>query len=232
MTHWCRDIPRDEAVRASEDGRSDPLPTLEECIAAASPLPGRVEGTHWADWERLRAERITQALTADRFASAVAEADRLKARVAELEAAPAASGAANSSGSPESSEPDAWGVRRKGGVDAVVHRLFRSSAEQSAEQYGGTVVPLFTSPPPARGWLTEEERRWVEDIKDNCVLPYKGMKCMEAILARSTTPPDVVLPAANRAAAPTYVEIVEDRDGQWLAALAAAGVPVKEVGRE
>ena len=57
MTHWCRDIPRDEAVRAAEDGRSGPLPTLEEAIAAASPLPGRVEGTHWADWERLRDER-------------------------------------------------------------------------------------------------------------------------------------------------------------------------------
>ena len=44
--------------------------------------------------DALRAERITQALTADRFAAAVAEADTLKARVAELEAAPAASGAA------------------------------------------------------------------------------------------------------------------------------------------
>ena len=101
MSHWCHDIHRDEAVRAAEDGRDCPLPTLEEAIAAASPLPCRVEGTHWADWERLRAERdtairerdklrserITQALTADRFAAAVREADRLKARVAELEGA-------------------------------------------------------------------------------------------------------------------------------------------------
>ncbi len=36
--------------------------------------------------DALRAERITQALTADRFAAAVMEADTLKARVAELEA--------------------------------------------------------------------------------------------------------------------------------------------------
>ena len=31
---WCRDIQRDEAVRAVEDGRQGPLPTLEEAIAA------------------------------------------------------------------------------------------------------------------------------------------------------------------------------------------------------
>jgi hypothetical protein len=34
MTHsWCRDIPRDEAVRAAEDGRPGPLPTLADVIA-------------------------------------------------------------------------------------------------------------------------------------------------------------------------------------------------------
>jgi hypothetical protein len=36
MTHsWCRDVQRDEAVRAAEDGRSGPLPTLEEAISRA-----------------------------------------------------------------------------------------------------------------------------------------------------------------------------------------------------
>ena len=34
MTNWCSDPSRDEAVRAAEDGRSGPLPTLEEAIAA------------------------------------------------------------------------------------------------------------------------------------------------------------------------------------------------------
>ena len=186
MTHWCHDIPRDEAVRASEDGRSGPLPTLEECIERVterrpvdaggggnvtrglrterveidlppSPEPSvarvtlefsgrlRAAPSQWPwdlilsgacvvrsepgdffrvveesdrlevrvsvlqaavesarnerdaairERDTLRAERITQALTADRFAAAVAEADTLRARVAELEAAPAASGAA------------------------------------------------------------------------------------------------------------------------------------------
>jgi len=33
MTHaWCSDPSRDAAVRAAEDGRTGPLPTLEECI--------------------------------------------------------------------------------------------------------------------------------------------------------------------------------------------------------
>jgi hypothetical protein len=36
MTHaWCRDPSRDAAVRAAEDGRDRPLPTLEECIETA-----------------------------------------------------------------------------------------------------------------------------------------------------------------------------------------------------
>ena len=36
MTHaWCRDPSRDERVRAAEDGRTSPQPTLEECIETA-----------------------------------------------------------------------------------------------------------------------------------------------------------------------------------------------------
>ena len=44
------------------------------------------------------AERITQALTADRFAAAVQEADRLRARVAELESAAKLAPTANADG--------------------------------------------------------------------------------------------------------------------------------------
>ena len=155
---WCLDPSRDEAVRAAEDGREGPLPTLEEAIAEAfaneakcSPAvseTGEVQsglrtervtleithdGKHGpvAQWpfecgshgkgvrvveefgtalprvvedmaaeikrldaerdaairerDTLRAEGITQALTADRFAAAVIEADTLRARVADLE---------------------------------------------------------------------------------------------------------------------------------------------------
>ena len=163
MSHWCKDIERDEAVRAAEDGRSGPLPTLEKAIAQAfgfdeasvqracdetktwpadiqvqakktlanlleqgvPRLQALSEASRWgkrlfearypamipktgspssapeqenkgddmatkaeiqaADYRAEAAERITQALTADRFAAAVAEADTLRARVAELE---------------------------------------------------------------------------------------------------------------------------------------------------
>jgi hypothetical protein len=40
MTHaWCHDTARDAAVRAAEDGRDRPLPTLEQCIARLSQIP-------------------------------------------------------------------------------------------------------------------------------------------------------------------------------------------------
>jgi hypothetical protein len=36
MNHaWCRDIARDAAVRAAEDNRTGPLPTLGEAIVLA-----------------------------------------------------------------------------------------------------------------------------------------------------------------------------------------------------
>ena len=38
MTHWCQNVPRDEAVRAAEDKRQGPLPTLQEAIARAGQL--------------------------------------------------------------------------------------------------------------------------------------------------------------------------------------------------
>ena len=63
-THpWCKSPSRDEAVRAVEDGRSGPLPTLEEAIAAVTdrrpPEPGgggNVTGG-------LRTERVTLEVT-------------------------------------------------------------------------------------------------------------------------------------------------------------------------
>jgi len=37
---WCRDPSRDAAVRAAEDGRTGPLPTLGEAIAAVTDTTG------------------------------------------------------------------------------------------------------------------------------------------------------------------------------------------------
>ena len=146
-----------------------------------------VEEIHFDDLAQVAMERDAAIRERD---AAIQRADRdsvkcsaladnvigLKARVAELEAA---------SGGGEG-EPDAFGVMRNGNVDSVIHRAYRNQAEESAKHLGGTVVHLYSAPPQPRGWLTEEERKWIEYMKGNCVLPYAGMACMEAILARSS----------------------------------------------
>ena len=108
-----------------------------------------------------------------------------------LDGSPAASGAAvNIPAVPVSSEPLAWGIVWKGKHDIDTELVYHDeeSAQETADanDNNGTVVPLYAAPQPAKGWLTPEERKWIEYMQDNCVLPYKGMKCMEAILARST----------------------------------------------
>ena len=332
---WCKDTARDAAVRAAEDGRDRPLPTLGECIErqkqsqTARPCGGtdtaslggepsgavngmRTErvtleveierGSPPSEWPwsyilsrsdalklrpgesvrvveephsdylaqvamqrdaairerdelrkswlrseesgtRLLAERNAALDAADGVRKQVAELkdksharwvsmnkylcelsetrcerDEVKARVAELEAA---------SGGGEG-EADAWGIVRDGNVESVTHRRFRGEAECCAARLVGTVVPLYRSPPPPRGWLTGEEREAVETARDHfdnddlgdseCVFIARMMK---QILARST-PPEVVLDAF-----PT------DETGEFfsrrdvIAALAAAGVAVK-----
>ena len=379
MSHsWCRDVERDEAVRAAEDGRPGPLPTLEEAISRAgqfappeAPQPPKcteresglrtervtleikhsvpvakwdwtniletyrpgesvrvVEETHFNDLANVAMERdaaireldklrgeITSVLDRSEFAST--ELTRLRNRVADLESqlesvacraataetalesapaasvvpsvvsemtdiirsnatedakhaalatlveavcpgwrlAPAASGAAvdpvlrearlrdesrtkayvaslDDASDAAGTEPDAWGVRRNGLVDAVAYRSFRSSAERSAEQWGGTVVPLYAAPQAAKGWLTAEEREVIKRVNEHLFetsqLEFTDIVTLDALLARSS-PPEVVLPRVY----------CHGGDGEPLvdledvhAALAAAGVTVKEVGCE
>ncbi|NDE02818.1 MAG: hypothetical protein EBZ91_14030 [Gammaproteobacteria bacterium] len=106
---------------------------------------------------------------------------------------------------------------RDGEVKMVALSHSRASADRSASQFGGTVVPLFRSPPPTRGWLTARERKTLIDaavfLSGN---GERGMsEAIEWILARNA-PPKVKLPAA------VYLE------HEWIAALAAAGVEVEE----
>jgi hypothetical protein len=70
MTHaWCRDFVRDIAVRAAEDGRDGPLPTLEEAIgmisktvSASSPVDHENKGEGMAT-NGMRTERVTLEIT-------------------------------------------------------------------------------------------------------------------------------------------------------------------------
>jgi len=114
-----------------------------------------------------------------------------------------------------SGKPVAWMCEW---TDHVSLHHTKTDAEDEAN---GDIVPqpLYRSPPQPRGWLTEDERKWIEYMKGNCVLPYAGMACMEAILARSS-PPEVVLSLS--------AYLVREN---VIAALKAAGVAVKEVGK-
>jgi hypothetical protein len=157
------------------------------------------------------------------------EADTLRARVAELEAdvndcniilgnrwrdavsvvtgkaAPAASGGG---------EPVAWGFVTTDG--AIVH-----VSTFEPEPGTATVIPLYRSPPQPRGWLTEDEREIIAGIADDDEYNEEGQNIAKALLARSS-PPEVDLPISL---SPIDEELVR-------ASLAAAGVAVKEVGRE
>ena len=69
MTHaWCRDVQRDEAVRAAEDNRQGPLPTLEEAISRAvqfMPTEAPQERKCTERESGLRTERVTLEVTVD-----------------------------------------------------------------------------------------------------------------------------------------------------------------------
>jgi len=124
--------------------------------------------------DALRASVITQSLTADRFASAVQEADSLRARVAELEAAS-----------------------------------------------GGGEQP--------RGWLTEEEREVIAGIAGDDEYTEEGQNIAKGLLARSS-PPEVALPEADCSWCSDYATVWRECLDAVRLSLAAAGVAWKEGG--
>lgn len=174
--------------------------------------------------------RETEArLTAERDA-AREECERLKSRVAELEAP-----AANAGGEAKQ-EPVAWGVKDKTGKVVAASTLYayaeavsqsRLSPYQGAEVVGDA-IPLYAAPQPPRGWLTSEERACIEEL-----LPYtfSGVqaKRLTDLLARST-PPKVPRPM------PWHFHAVESedeenqtaRDRQWEEAIREAGGEVQD----
>jgi hypothetical protein len=86
-----------------------------------------------------------------------------------------------------------------------------------------------------RGWLTEDEREIIAGIADDDEYTEEGQNIAKALLARSS-PPEVVLPKLH-----TRCEVNEANNKSpclWfrrpdvIKSLAAAGVAVKEVGRE
>jgi len=219
---WCKDIARDAAVRAAEDGRTEPLPTLGEAIAAP-----------FASGNSTAQPYGSQAASGGGVDPVVREARlRDESRTAEYLVS-----LDEASGGGEREPADAWGVVVNGSVEGVAHRRFRRYAERVGEELHGTVVPLYRQPPQPRGWLTPTQRLLLENAASTCRAEasscYRNGDQHEAhvyaleaenideILARST-PPEVVLPE--------MVIAYDDMD-MLKEALAAAGVAVKEVGK-
>ena len=217
---WCRDIQRDEAVRAAEDNRSGPLPTLEEAISRAgqsTPQEARQEP------ECPERESVTGRRPPEPGGSGNVTGLRTERVTLEVtHSVPVA----------------AWDwthiieTYRPGESVRVVEEAKLAPA---ANADGGS---NHAAPQPAPGWLTAEERRLIEiavkaqrDPYDITGTSQYNARVLRDLLARST-PPEVVLPALNLAASPTYVDVSQHRDAEWHAALADAGVKVKEVGRE
>jgi hypothetical protein len=254
---WCHDIARDAAVRAAEDGRTEPLPTLGECIdgmfpksvSASSAQEQENKGDGMAT-DGLRTERVSLSLkrmgeliserdaairerqkledrlsrvlkSSDSMWSQIlvvgADRDALRARVAELEAAAKLAPDANADGQ-------------------------ANHAAQAASGGGEHFADASKMVEQPRGWLTEEERNALETVRIH-ISNADGLdeaterECKWVsdvcyrLLARSS-PPEVVLPAP-----PFARSNIAYRD--WMMclkavkeSLAAAGVAVKEVGRE
>ena len=87
------------------------------------------------------------------------------------------------------------------------------------------------APPQPRGWLTGEEFGVIKRVRDHLFdtdqLEFTDIVTLDAILARST-PPEVVLPGTQ--VRYHNISVEDQRDAQWIKALAAAGIKVKEVG--
>ena len=165
------------------------------------------------------------------------------ARPLVYQAAPAASGAAGTE--------DVWAVEDRYGK-AVVAYTAKELAISFVEVATGedpaivgatgpfTIAPRYRQPQqPAKGWLTPEERHVIKRVSEHLFetsqLEFTDIVTLDALLARST--PEVVLPVVLPVycGMPHHTPIIQ---GVWddcisrvQAALAAAGVPWKEVGK-
>ena len=212
-----------------------------------------VEETHFDDVARVAMERDAAIRERESWRML---ADRLHARVAELEADQLSrTGQIGQRGSQDEQkcterdnraasgggegEPVAWGVFVRGRIDEYAGSEATFIEKEMADEWAGDhrlggegiVAPLYRVPPQPRGWLTEDERNAVEFLASldapPCVAEARqAARIGKELLARSS-PPEVVKPGTQVRYHSMSVE--DQRDAQWIAAIAKAGVPVKEV---
>jgi len=115
--------------------------------------------------------------------------------------------------------------------ELYAYRRYLTEIEKQSMQ----IVPLYAAPSQPRGWLTESQsaaiKAMINLLKDRKEYPsgftvYEDeLDSLEDLLARSS-PPEVVKPGTQVRYHSMSVE--DQRDAQWIASLAAAGVAVKE----
>lgn len=242
---WCRSPSRDEAVRAAEDNRTGPLPTLEEAIANITHKGdhmGTKSDEKAADYRceasGLRTERVTLEITHDGKHGPLAqwpfecgshgESVRVVEEVHFDDLAQVAM------------ERDAAIRERDEAKSFWMGELRSRTAERDAANERRILVAEelsrvrdrvaeLESAPAASGWLTPEEREAVEWLSQlDQYAARKHARVAQALLARSS-PTEVVRPGTQVRYHSMSVE--DQRDAQWIVALAAAGVTVKEVGK-
>ena len=177
----------------------------------------------------------------------MAEADSLRARVAELEPklAPDANDdgesnhAAQAASGGGEGEPVAWGIANPRYTDFGNCEVWtvRQTEEIAKAVYlaadGWQHFPLYRQPPQPRGWLSEEERESI-DRATHGVEMFDGVsaltKALRSLLARSS-PPEVVHPECHfdQFSGCSAVHAWNICAADFRKALAAAGVAVKEV---
>ena len=142
-------------------------------------------------------------------------------------------------------EVSAWGVMVQRDPEVLcVPFTVREAAQHfvalNAQNEKMTVVPLYAAPQAASGWLTEEERDFLGQVRDYHATAAMGTGSaaheshsrrvyglLGDLLARST-PPEVVLPLVAGWGMDGHAML---RRAEVQEALAAAGVPWKEVGK-
>ena len=201
---WCRDVRRDEAIRAAEDAAA--VPSIQH-----RDLPEQV-ALLWASLGDIigRVVRLEGEMDAGQDEEADAASDEAVAHGATLSAL----------------------AEARQSLAAANRGIARLTAERDAairerDAARARVAELEAATPP-RGWLTAEERGALKrafDLlcDDDGDQPLAGT--VQQLLARET-PPRVRRPNPNVVI--TTVDARERIDRQWIAAIRAAGGEVEE----
>jgi hypothetical protein len=191
--------------------------TAETALKAASSGEDRAYADKMAcDEERDFANRIL-----DERDAAIREREDLREQLESVACrAATAETALKAASSGEEPEPVAWMCEWTDHTSIYQSRIYAESAAD-----GEVVVqPLYRSPPQPRGWLSEEERDFLDHHRHECAerastfsnaraIPWVNrVKLIDDLLARST-PPEVVLPFVD----PAFDEIARLREERrWV----------------